>query len=475
MKLRTKLMLITVVIVIFAIFLSTFLIITFTKENTKDTIIADGIKDFDTFYVNFSKSMAYSGTEQAHVFPNSHLRYCFLNISGSSEFALQQSDDIISNNIGVDVPKALASSDPAMVNLPGTALHVQYTFFNIGGQDLLLISSPFTLRQQEYTLSFARDITETMDNIDALGAKCIFAGSMVVLLAGVAVLLLVRRSLKPVSELERGARKIAEGNYESRIGLKGRDEIAIVADQFNKMAEAISDKIAALHETAAHRQAFIDNLSHELKTPIASIMGRAETLLGREITEEDRNHSLTRIYHQCAWLERLSGKLMTLVMLQGEIEKKRESVVELFASVAETVSETLEANGMELHADCKMGALNMDFDLMRSALVNLIDNARKASERGSVIALNAHENIIEVKDCGGGIPPDEIAHITEPFYMVDRSRSKKSGGSGLGLALVRRIAEVHGAEMEIISTLGKGTVVKLIFAPDDVDKKITFS
>ena len=470
MKLRTKLMLITVIIVIFAIFLSTFLIIAFTKENTKDTIITDGIKAFDAFYVSFSKSMAYSGPEQGDAFPNSHLRYCFLNISGSSEYALQQNDSIISNNIGVDVPKALESSNPAMVSLPTTALHVQYAFINIGGQDLLLISSPFALRQQEYTLSFARDITETMDNIDALGARCIFAGSMVVLLAGVAVLLLVRRSLQPVSELERGVGKIAEGNYESRIGLKGRDEIAIVADQFNKMAEAISDKITALHETAAHQQAFIDNLSHELKTPIASIMARSETLLRREITEEDRNHSLTRIYHQCAWLERLSGKLTTLVMMQGEIEKKPAIVNELFNSVAETVSDLLESNEIELHSDCRIDTLCMDVDLMHSALVNLIDNARKASKRGDLIELRAYENVIEVKDYGKGIPIDEIACVAEPFYMVDRSRSKRDGGSGLGLTLVKRIAEAHSAEMSIESMPAYGTTVRLIFTVEGVNK-----
>ena len=112
----------------------------------------------------------------------------------------------------------------------------------------------------------------------------------------------------------------------------------------------------------------------------------------------------------------------------------------------------------------------MDFDLMASALFNLIDNARKASNPGAVIRLYAHDNVIEVKDYGKGIPADEIAHITEPFYMVDRSRNKKYGGTGLGLAIVKRIIEVHGAQMKIISELGQGTTVMLIFAQKDIDK-----
>lgn len=470
MKLRTKLTLITVVIVVCAVLLSTFLIVVFTKKNTENTIISDGIKDFDTLYTALSSSVTYFDSEQDTVSLNSFLRYRFFNSSGSGEFALQQDDGIISNNTGIDVPKVLASLNTSTTDFPGTILPMQYAFYKIGGQDFLLVSASVTLGQRKYDLSLARNITPIMNNVNSLGAKCLIAGSMVVLFAGSVILLLVRRSLTPISKLEEGAAKIAEGNYENRIIIKGHDEIATVAEQFNRMAAAISDKIATLHETAQRQQAFINDLSHELKTPIASIMARAETLLGREISVEDRNRSLERIYHQCAWLERLSGKLTTLVMLQGEIQKQPENVVALFESVEETVSESLEASGMALHIDCRMETLIMDFDLMRSALVNLIDNARKACERGAIIELNSYKNIIEVKDQGKGIPKDEVARVTEPFYMVDRSRNKKSGSSGLGLALVKHIVVAHGAELEIHSTIGKGTTCRLVFLPVDVDK-----
>ncbi len=470
MKLRTKLTLITVVIVVCAVLLSTFLIITFTKKNTQNTIIAAGVKDFDVFYDLFSNTVTYSVLEQDDVLSHSYLRYRFLSIPGNSEFVFQQGDTIISNNTGIDAVKALTSHNASIIDPSETNFPVQFAFYSAGGQDFLLLSASVAFAEQAYTLSLARDITETLDDIDALGLKCIVAGLAVILIAALLVLLFVRRALKPMSELESGASEIADGHYESRIIVKGGDEIATVAEQFNRMAAAISDKIATLHETAQRQQTFINDLSHELKTPVASIMARSETLLGREITEEDRNHSLERIYHQCAWLERLSGKLTTLVMLQGKIEKKPENVATLLASVEETVSESLEASGITLYIDCRMESLVMDFDLMRSALVNLIDNARKASESGTVINLRAYENIIEVNDQGKGIPPHEIARIAEPFYMVDRSRSKKSGGSGLGLTLVKRIAEAHGAKLQISSTIGAGTTCRLMFMPIDVDK-----
>lgn len=110
-----------------------------------------------------------------------------------------------------------------------------------------------------------------------------------------------------------------------------------------------------------------------------------------------------------------------------------------------------------------MGTLLMDFDLMRSALVNLVENARRASSPGETIILSAHDYSIEVIDHGKGIPKEEIPRITEPFYMVDRSRSKLIGGSGLGMALVKKIAEAHGAKLVIESAENRGTTIRLIF------------
>ena len=261
--------------------------------------------------------------------------------------------------------------------------------------------------------------------------------------------------------------QIAEGSYEKRIAVEGHDEIAALAERFNRMAEAISEKIAELNERAERQRLFIRGLSHEMRTPVTSIMARAETLLLRDISDIDRKRSLERIYDQCAWLERFSGKLMTLTMLERNIEKKPESVAELFDSVRETVSASLEERGISLISECRINTLPMDMDLMRSAIVNLIENARRASSEGASIELNAVGNIIEVCDHGCGIPEDEIDRITEPFYMVDRSRSKKNGGIGLGLTIVKRIAQAHGASLEVYSASGEGTTATLIFG--DVD------
>lgn len=469
MKLRTKLMLTTTIIVILAVFISTFLVITFTKQNVINEITASGTADFKEFYRSFSDSKLDANLNVADRSSYSYLRYQFYNTPGREEFVLQEGEAIISNNTGIDAVKALDAHKASETDLSNQGITLRHTIYPVHDQTYFIGSAGFLIEQKEYTLSFVRNITSTMDDLDRLGMKCILLGLAVIIVAALLVLFFVRRSLLPIRELEKGAIEISDGNYESRIHIKGHDEIASLAERFNRMAAAVFEKITALNETAERQQAFINALSHEMKTPVTSIMARAETLLMRDISEDDKEHSLKRIYNQCAWLERLSGKLTALVMLQGKIDIKPESAKDLLAAVKETVLDALNEMKMILITDCRIDTLSVDFDLMRAALANLVDNARKASENGSLIELRAYDNILEVEDHGRGIPKEEIERITQPFYVVDRSRNKKTGGSGLGLALVARIVQVHGAKLSIISTLGEGTTVKIIFSSGEVD------
>ena len=186
-----------------------------------------------------------------------------------------------------------------------------------------------------------------------------------------------------------------------------------------------------------------------------------------DISPKDQRRSLERIYDQCAWLERLSGKLATLTMLEGSIDTKLTNVAELFDSVKELMEPALDEKRIILITKCSVMTLPMDADLIRSAIINLLENAKRASEEGSQIELLAYDGTIEVNDFGRGISKEEIDRITEPFYRIDRSRSKKNGGVGLGLALVKRIADAHNIRLVIESELGIGTTVLLSFP--DVD------
>ena len=200
-----------------------------------------------------------------------------------------------------------------------------------------------------------------------------------------------------------------------------------------------------------------------MKTPVTSLLLNSETLTTRTVSDEDRQRALLRINEQAKWIERLSQKLMQLVMLQGSIELVPSPVRPLLDAAKETVADSLARAQISLTVACGDRSIPMDFDLLRSALVNLIENAIKASEPQSTIELIGADNQIVVRDHGRGIPKEEIERITEPFYMVDRSRSKKLGGSGLGLALVKQIVEAHHAELRIESEVGVGTSILIRF------------
>jgi len=465
MKLRTKLTLITALITAGGVLISTLLILGFIRRETESNIVSVGIEDLAGFYNEFSGTPFPIDVED--VVMQSELRNRLNHISGASEYALTKNGQILSNNTGIDVDKAISSKGYSELSVSRFESPVRYILCRITGQDYLLVSADFIIVDEAYTLSLVRNTTTDMDAIRTMGTKCTAVGVGIVAVAATLALFFTRRSLKTVVALEAGAAKIAAGSYSSRIPVKGNDEIAALSDQFNRMASAISEKITELNETASRQRMFISGLSHEMKTPITSILARSETLLCRDISEKDQRHSLERIYDQCAWLERLSSKLTTLTMLEGNIETKLINISELFDSVKEMMATTLDEKKITLITKCNVTALLMDADLMRSVIINLLENAKRASENGSQIELLAYDNVIEVKDYGHGISAEEIDRITEPFYMIDRSRSKKNGGVGLGLALVKRITEAHKVDLVIISTVGIGTSVKLIWC--DID------
>ena len=141
----------------------------------------------------------------------------------------------------------------------------------------------------------------------------------------------------------------------------------------------------------------------------------------------------------------------------------------LIQGVADLERYHMQESGMELRYSCAETEREIDVDLMESLLVNLLDNAIKASVPGSVIELHSVKDRILVKDYGKGIPAEEIPKITQAFYMVDKSRSRKAGGIGMGLALCQRIAEVHGAYLEIQSEVGKGTEISVVFREEETE------
>ena len=269
---------------------------------------------------------------------------------------------------------------------------------------------------------------------------------------------------RPVRTLTKATQLIEEGQYDVRADVKSLDEIGDLAISFNAMAESIEQKVSTLEGYAKQQKDFVANFSHELKTPMTSIIGYADMLRSAELDEEDAFMASNFIFSEGKRLEALSLKLMDLVVLdKDEFELVRGYARRVLGHVMAVVTPMLEQHGLTLKTDIEQHQILYEKDLLLTLITNLIDNARKASEPGKTIELSGRKQEgryrITVTDHGIGIPQEELKRITEAFFMVDKSRSRAQHGAGLGLAIGNKIAQLHGSELHFESEVGQGTTV----------------
>lgn len=325
-------------------------------------------------------------------------------------------------------------------------------------------------RGDSYTVYKLEDITYVWERMGTLGLALVILTCVITLFVCLCLFIILSRVLQPLRELSMGAKQIADGRYDERILYRLRrngrkDEIGELSDNFNEMAEAVESRIRQLKDAEWRRTLFMGNLTHELKTPMTAISGYAKTLLTVKLPEEDKEEALAYIYEESCRLERLSGKMMNLLLLEEteNIDVAEVTAKELFQHAAGVCRRSLEEDGVHLECHENGEIFLADTDLFTEVLINLIDNARKASREGDTVILSAKGNIIEVRDFGTGIPEEEKEKILEPFYMIDKSRSRKNGGAGLGLAITALILKRHNCKIEIESEVGQGTRVILQF------------
>jgi signal transduction histidine kinase len=224
-----------------------------------------------------------------------------------------------------------------------------------------------------------------------------------------------------------------------------------------------------LEDVSERREQFIASFAHELKTPLTAIIGYADMLRSKDMPPKQRFTAAGYIFSEGKRLEALSLKLMDIIVAgKQEFEKRRYDAGYFIREVATVTVPSLSADGMTLDMRWDQGEVEIEPDLFKTLMINLVDNARKAGKRGQNIELFGKQEpggyAFYVKDYGRGMKQEELARITEPFYMIDKSRSRAQNGAGLGLALCQRIAELHGTRLEYQSELGAGTTVR-VFLP----------
>lgn len=342
---------------------------------------------------------------------------------------------------------------------------VGYWFQNVGDRPHVIFAGRVVQSGAEICLVTGSDMGRVMEQQDQIIAKF---GRIYGLAIGAGILIVYGFSIfltKPIKHLITATDKIAEGNYRERIAERRKDEVGQLAANFNHMAEAIEEKMDRLVENAREKEDFVANFAHELKTPLTSVIGYANRIYQKELSREEQKKAAWYIWNEGMRLEALSRKLMELAVLNHrafELQEMRAD--QLLHEMTQDFAYIAEERGVSIHCRAEKAIVIVEFDLLKSLLLNLVDNAVKAGAGEITVSgrtLPESGYVLTVQDNGCGIPEKEIKRITEAFYMVDKSRSRKLHGAGIGLALAEKIAQIHGSGLKFESDGRTGTCVIL--------------
>lgn len=332
---------------------------------------------------------------------------------------------------------------------------------------LIHICVSTTSGEKQY-LGLCRDVTEIYEDRSSLMNQYRLALMALLVFGGVCIYVLSRVVTRPIQELGQVAGQIAKGNYEVRSHYQETDEIGNLAHSFNHMADKLVEQMKEKELEAKQKEDFTAAFAHELKTPLTSIIGYADMLNTIQLSEQEKQEAYFYIFKQGKRLESLSHKLLELISMEKSPDaNKRISMKRVEENIRATMRPIFLNKGIKGRIVFEKAYLQGDEELFLSLLYNLLDNAIKAVEENGFILMKGIciDTGFEIKivDNGRGIPKEEISRITEAFYMVDKSRSRKEGGAGIGMALCKQIVELHHGTMKIESKLGEGTVIRLHF------------
>jgi signal transduction histidine kinase len=255
----------------------------------------------------------------------------------------------------------------------------------------------------------------------------------------------LRRLLRPLRELGDGVALLSSGQLDVTVPQRRHDEFGALAEAFNRMVSRVRDMIRA-------RDQLLLDVSHELRSPVTRMKVALELL-----PEGDKKHRMAADLDE---MELMISELLELERLrEGRIRKERRNIVPILEAVVESCQD--RAPGARIVSAAREIVLQVDADKLQTVIRNLVENAMKYSLPDSrpveVSAVEENGQVtIRVTDDGPGIPAEDLESIFEPFFRVDRSRSRRSGGYGLGLSISKRIVEAHGGNITAMNNPGRG-------------------
>ncbi|MCL6458327.1 MAG: HAMP domain-containing histidine kinase [Gorillibacterium sp.] len=279
------------------------------------------------------------------------------------------------------------------------------------------------------------------------------------------------RQIDYINSLIEAFRRIAKGDFSVSIDLaKGRPD-----GQFAELTESINQMTSELGEMEKTRQEFVSNVSHEIQSPLTSIGGFARALQDDNLDPQERLQYLQIIEAESRRVSKISDNLLKLTMLESErhpFERKSYRLDRQLTNLILVCEPQWMAKGIQMEAELEKVTFTADEDLMSQVWTNLLQNSIKFTPEGGKITVRLRKKTAEIEcqicDSGIGIKEEDLPHIFERFYKVDKSRNPTNSGSGLGLSLVKKIIELHKGTVKVQSGDNRGTQF-IVILPDEAD------
>lgn len=328
-----------------------------------------------------------------------------------------------------------------------------------------------SLKKDDYSIILGDDLKEIYyerkSQINFFMRVSIISSFIIALGLYILIHLLTRK----IDKLNKTVKQIAEGNYSARAEILGRDEIGNLAMQFNNMANSVDATIKEINRVSENRQSFIHNITHEIRTPLTSIIGFSSLIKnGKVYTKEDIIEYASRIYDEGNYINSISQRLMEIVLLDNpNHELEHLNISEAVMQIIQNIKQNFE--GVDFYEDIVPDIfIYTDKTLLHSLILNVAKNAimsYKENDR-KIVIVSIEKNkvgkiVLKIIDRGRGISRENLKRIMEPFYTLNKDRNRQTSGMGLGLPLCIKICDVLKASFDIKSELKQGTCVSIRF------------
>lgn len=310
-------------------------------------------------------------------------------------------------------------------------------------------------------------------------AVMIIVGVIVFMLS---FMFLIENIISYINEMTKSVRRIAAGDLNEVVEVRGKDELAYIAASLNDMTEKLLVLMEKERDSERSKNDLITNVAHDLRTPLTSIIGYMGYLTTRkDLKEEERDNYIQMVYSKAKRLEKLIEDLFSFTKLNhGKIAMKvsRVDIVMLTNQLLDDFYPSFEKEGLECELICKKSSIiiNADGNLIARLFDNLINNAIKYGKEGKYIRIFIEEKddtvVVSVVNYGYVIPKEDVGKLFNKFFRVEQSRSANTGGTGLGLAIVKNIVDMHKGNIEVRSDLNGTEFVVTLLKEFNVEEEV---